>query len=366
MNRLRTRMLLVVAGLVSGVAAAQAGPLELKRVAADAKWVAHVDVDAAKASPVVMTFVKECLAACDDPEHCPAMTGEWGFNPAKDLHSVTVYGSQHGPRHAVAVIQVDVDQKKCLQRLGEKVDLETTEHGGTAIYTWTKCVADHHHHRAMAFAKPNLVILARNAKLVGAALDVLEGKAEDLSGKESLLTAKTPEGTVFSLRAVGLDQIPGEFPVLKSLTSLDYVAGERKDQWTKEVTVGTISEETANQLKTVAEGWRAFVSLFFRDQPELVKLLSRAQFTVDGKMVRASIQAPDQEVIAQIPTICKFLRHHWQWHHRMHEEMYHHGAESMGPSREKMREKMEAMHQRMHEMMSEKMDQMKPKHEQHD
>ena len=50
--------------LLSCAAVAQAGPVNFKSVPADAKWLAHVDVDAARSSTVVRAFFAAVLKEC--------------------------------------------------------------------------------------------------------------------------------------------------------------------------------------------------------------------------------------------------------------------------------------------------------------
>ena len=47
-------------GVLGWAVMAQAGPLEIKDVPANAKWVAHADLDAAHSSQVVQSFVQQC------------------------------------------------------------------------------------------------------------------------------------------------------------------------------------------------------------------------------------------------------------------------------------------------------------------
>lgn len=325
MKYTKTSLLLAVVGLLCWAAAAHASPLEPKFVAAEAKWLVHIDVDKAKTSPVVLTLIGECLARGKDVDKdTTSMGDEWGMNPAKDLHGITVFGTEHGPRHAIAILQATVDQEKCLKRLGEKVDYETTDYNGVKIYTWTKCFDDWARPRAMAFYKSDQVVFARNATLVRAGLDILEGKAANLGDKESPLTAKTPDGTFLFVRAMGLGEVKHR-PILKTLDSFSYVVAEHNEQWCETATIVTDSEATAGLLKQAVEGWRALVSLYFHEQPDFVKLLDRTKLSVEGKTVHGTFEAPDQDVIAQMPTFCKIIRH-WEWHHATYWEhhMRHH------------------------------------------
>jgi|SRR5262245_14281344 len=118
------RNLLVWAGAAAlglgGASAARAEPLKFDRIPADAKWIAHLDADAARSSKVIATVMKECLKPLDrdtisESSHtCPWLAGRFD-----KLRDVTLYGSRLGLRHGVAIVRGEWDKKVPQETPGE-------------------------------------------------------------------------------------------------------------------------------------------------------------------------------------------------------------------------------------------------------
>jgi len=74
---------------------AQAGSLDLKQVSADAKWAAHLDVDALTASSMFPKVRDQILKEHPEAESKLALVRNlWRFDPYTDLHGITIYGTQ--------------------------------------------------------------------------------------------------------------------------------------------------------------------------------------------------------------------------------------------------------------------------------
>lgn len=87
----------VVLGLAGSL---RAEPLNLEQVAANAKWVAHVDFDAMHGSSVAKDVREHFMKMHPKAEeHLAKIQEVWHFNPFHDLHGVTIYGAdQEGHR----------------------------------------------------------------------------------------------------------------------------------------------------------------------------------------------------------------------------------------------------------------------------
>ena len=79
-----------MAALLTMAAIGRAEPLDLKQVAADAKWVAHVHVDALRASVVVQKAYHKCMEMHKEAaEHLDKLPGKIGMDcqgPARLHH----------------------------------------------------------------------------------------------------------------------------------------------------------------------------------------------------------------------------------------------------------------------------------------
>lgn len=301
-----------------------AEPLKPENVAADAKWVAHFDGDAARSSPVMKKFCEECLK--DWPgshEWTTELREKWDINLYKDLHGITLYGPKVARHPHVAIVHITLNKEALLKKL-EKLCAETTKHGAHTIYTWTMHKEwKHARPISVALYKPDTLVVASNVELAKSALDVLDGKTPSLAGKKSPLTTDIPGGTILFARATDLEKAEhvGKFPVFKLLRQFSYAEGQRDGQWFGQFQVTTESPQVAEKVKEAWQGHVAAFWLFFHDQPGVLKLLDKLQFKVDGSTVHGTFEAPAAQVAEQMPAFCKAFKEHWKRHMEMCRKM---------------------------------------------
>ena len=116
---------------------ASAGPYQAKNVAADAKWVIHVDVDAIRDSHLVKKAFDTCPILKDSGKHFDMIRDKVGVDLRKDLHAITLYGPDSDKKHAVAIVFSTVNQKLLLEKANKATDHKVTKHGSIDIYSWT-------------------------------------------------------------------------------------------------------------------------------------------------------------------------------------------------------------------------------------
>lgn len=297
----------------------QAGPVNFQQVSADAKWVAHFDADAAKSSPVVKAFCDDCIKDMDAVKKWEEM--------CKKLHGITLYGTKIAPKQGVLIVHADIDKDALVTIIEKAPDHQTIDFEGHQIHTWTKHKDTKHAHTvAGTIYRPDTLVVACDVDQLKAALNVLEGKSPNLSGKDSPLADKVVEGTILLARAIDLDSAEGtgHFQVLKQLRSLRYAKGQHEGEWFGMIKVTGVSDDVVENLKEVFQGHRALVALHFADQPGVQKLLDKISICVDGKTLRVSFVAPAADVVAQVPAICKVFKEHREMHEMMCRQMMMH------------------------------------------
>jgi hypothetical protein len=336
--------------------AAQAGALNLEQISGNAQWLAHVDVDAMKASPVAKSFCEDCLK--DWPavrEDFKEFREKWGFSLCKDLQGITLYGTKIAPKHNVMIVKATFNKQAIVDRLTKTACLETSQHNDHTLYAWTKLKGTKYARKvAIAFFQEDTIVLASCVDLLKQALDTLDGKAPHLAGKDSPLAANVPDGAIFLARADGLQnaEVGDALSILKLFRQLNYVEGQREDRWFGELQVTAESEEVANKLKEIFQGHLAMLSLHFHDQPGAVKLIDKIQISVDGNVTHMTFEAPVQEVADQMGPFCKAMKEHWKWHMKTCKKMMY-----MKHMDRKMDGKMiEKMKEVMKDLMKEKME----------
>ncbi len=113
------RSILSAAGVLAVLAGvAQAGPIRTSRVAADAQWVVHVDMERINASPLGAMMRAEGgavnLGDFDD------VRTELGIDPLTDVRSVTLSGQRPDDEEPIIVIEATEALDNALARLPEE------------------------------------------------------------------------------------------------------------------------------------------------------------------------------------------------------------------------------------------------------
>jgi hypothetical protein len=152
-----------------------------------------------------------------------------------------------------------------------------------------------------------------------------------VAGTSSPLAANVMPGAIFLARAIDLkDSKAAQWhPALELVKSFDYEKGQDGGQWFGNFAVTTDSKSTAEKLEKVFEGYVAWVSLHAHRSPALVDMLGKVTFRVDNNVVTVANRLPADQVVAQMPEICKSMHEHFKWHMermnwhwRMHEKMH--------------------------------------------
>ena len=290
-------MALLTGAMVFGgsLRSAHAAPLDAADVATGAKWVFHVDFDAARASKVGEAIHAKALQNEHVKKALAKLHDELGFDPQKDLHGATVYGTTLMPHTGVLVLYATADKEKFMNHLKAKpdfIDLKTAD-GSHEVYTWTEergheqkdgehKDGDHKEagHRGpmhsgphkqtvwASFPKHGVAVFADSAVNLRAALDVIGGK-DGLSSSSSLLP-EAPKGTVFSGAVAGLTgaHLPSHLKVVAKIEGISFAAGESDGEDFDHIKVTMTETEVTKQVKAIIEGFQAMAALHLADHPE--------------------------------------------------------------------------------------------------
>ncbi|MDB6059700.1 MAG: hypothetical protein JWO95_3544, partial [Verrucomicrobiales bacterium] len=132
---MNTRSLLLAFAAVAFVSSSHAGSLQRADVPAEPGWVAHVDLDAVRPTPVGQFILQEM----DKPEvqrKFAAFNLIFNFDPRTQLHGMTVYGMTKSPEDGVLMVYGDFDAGR-LTKLAEAAhDYKSTTHNKHVIHNW--------------------------------------------------------------------------------------------------------------------------------------------------------------------------------------------------------------------------------------
>jgi Spy/CpxP family protein refolding chaperone len=307
------KMLLLGVGLalaagLGWTASARAEPLDPAQVSAEAKWLAHLDVDAMRASTVVQRAWKKGLETCPGAQaDLDKLRAKIGLEISKDVHGLTAYGMEPGKHTGVLIIHAKFDQKFLLDKAEKAPDHKVTKFESYDLHSWT---AKHHGHSRTvwgAFYKPDCLVFASGVDELKGALDVLEGKLP--GADDSPLKGDIKPGTTFLLRATGLSEAAAECKcqVAKYIRAVRVSTGENEGESFFSARVLTTSEERAGNLGDVVEGFKALAAWHVGDDARAKKLVDALHITTKGKALNIKWKAPADEVWWMLEKHAKWL-----------------------------------------------------------
>ena len=290
------------------------GALNTKVVAGDASWVAHVDVEAILTSELGKMF----LAAAEKKEGfakgIEAITKHLGCDPLKDIRGITAYGPRLGDRDAVVVVDATVASDKLVDLLKEKESYKSDKHREHVVHQWTetKKYSDKAESSYACFYDNKTVVIATGFKRLAAALDVLDGKADNLAKTNAIESLpEIAKGAFFVLAADKIVFPEGKAPraaILKGVSAASVQGGEVDGGAFISASVLAGNDKDAVNMRQFIQGFLA-LSAMLRQQEEFAALQDlgeKIDVGGEGKEVRVDATIPVKSVIR----ILTFIEEH--------------------------------------------------------
>ncbi len=315
------RILASVLALAVVWAAAQgamAAPLELKQVAADAKWLVHVDLDAVRASTVVQKAWQQAMEKHKDAQNkMNFVTAMLGMDPTKDVHGITSYGRQIGKPAAVTIVAAAFDPQRITTLTGALPGRESSKYGDYEILSWSGKHREHKWSVSATFRGRDQLVLADSVDNLKGGLDVLDGKSAALAPDDAL-AGNIPAGSTFLLRVQGIAaaDLHCAAPVAKHIDSFRLVSGESDGQSFLRARAVMTDADTAAAGLDVLEGWKAQAKLFCPDELGR-KLVAALNPKVDGNTLTILWSASADDVWSAVGEIRQAVAKHMA-RHRAH------------------------------------------------
>jgi hypothetical protein len=275
---------LAAAMLASAAVPLAAAPLDLTAVPADAKWLMHFDMDAARDSIVVQRAWERMLKMHPHAGGMMDMAAKMtGMDPRKDLRDVTAWGFDTDKRNGVMVVRGKVN-RELLEKMVEKAaDHKTMKHGDYTLHAWT-----HKGWRGRrgaqvvgAFHRDDVMVFGRAPDKVKAALDVLDGTAGGVNG-EGPLAGRVRPGSILVARAAAVDP-ETKCPVLKQGRAFRVAMGENAGQSFYRARLEMESRAAADAVEDVVKGFTALGRLRWGDDADALQLVNAVQVDVAGE-----------------------------------------------------------------------------------
>lgn len=303
----------LIAGFVLGVAAPAlvwGGTFQPQHIAADADWVMHLDMEAVESSDALQNLYEERVS-----EHQFVRSleeGRWDLQIdfQGEIRGVTLYGEKLSQLQGVLLLYMEEGSGNGSADVPDLPGHRTIAYQGEKLHTWS-WPGEKQPAFAAAFPQENLVVWAGNVELLKSAIDVLQGRAATLEDEETLLSADSPDGTVFLVRAAGVEkaeETKGE-PWVGGLRAFSYSEGVGDGKWFGNFVADTGTPQINKHVKSVVDGlisayWLAYGEK--QDPQEKQKPGSAMTVSVDGGNVKLHVEGSVNELAAE-------FRELWQW-----------------------------------------------------
>jgi hypothetical protein len=291
-----SRVAIVAAGMLAAVAAPlAAAPLDLGAVSADAKWLMHFDMDAARESVVVQRAWERMLKM---HPHAGGMmdmvTRMTGMDPRKDLRDATAYGLDTEKRNGVLIVRAKANREFLTRMVEKAADHKTIKHGDHTLHAWTHKRGRHAGPVVGAFHKDDVMVFARTEAAVASGLDVLDGRKAAVNG-DAPLAGRVRPGSIVVARATAVDP-DTKCPVLKQGKGFRVALGEHDGKSFYRARLEMASSAAADDVVDVVKGLTALASLRWGGEAETMKLVDGVKTVVTGDTCTISWDANAEQV----------------------------------------------------------------------
>ncbi|MCE9629693.1 MAG: hypothetical protein K8S94_03100 [Planctomycetia bacterium] len=284
-----------------------AAPLDLMAVSADAKWVMHVDMDAARDSTVLERTLAKAMKMHPGAGGMIDMAAKMsGMDPRKDLRDATAYGSDTDKKNGVLVVRGNAN-REFLTRMVEKApDHRTMTHEGHTLHGWTHKRGRHGGTVVAAFFKDDVLVFSRTEEATKAALDVLDGRKASVPA-DSPLAGRVRPGSIVVARASAVDP-DTKCPVLRKGEAFRVALGEHDRKSFYRARLEMNSAEAAAEVRDVVKGLASLASLRWGSDDSIMSLVKAVRMDVEGETCSISWEVPADDTW----TVVEKAMTHWE------------------------------------------------------
>jgi hypothetical protein len=278
-----------------------AGPFDSSKVAADAKWVIHLDADAFRKSAVGQYAIEKFLKPkLEENEQFKKLNLSINL---QNISGLTAYGPAFEKQpEGILVLTTTADVKKDLDTLvgmaalseNEKKDVVMLQEKPFLLYS----IKDQIY---VAPGGPgNSVIIAKSREMLEQGREVALGTGENLSKSKGLSDyPATNEKSFLMVMAEGFNEIEGIPPqahVLREAKGARVLLGEANENLFFNLVFKAKDESASTKIQQILQGIVALVSLSQPDK-DLTELASNSKVASAGSNVSVELKMPTAKAV---------------------------------------------------------------------
>ena len=288
--------------------AAFALSLDAAVIPANARWLAHVDIQAILGSDLLRALQR--LEPEFDFKSNPdlaEMRAMLGFDPFEEVKSLTAYGLPRDEEAAVVMIRTTAVAEGAFKLLELHLQRQAHVYGGIDMWKWSEG------HRGDAVftymaRKPGsdarLLLAAPNAHDLATGVNALRGEIDTLADEPGISTQMASGSLAFlsasgRLAELGHDQDARRIARMVDHVELSIV--EHDGAFGMDVQVTAHNPADAMAARQMLQGGLAFLSMAARNEPNaqaLLPLVNSLQITTEGSALRVRCSHDIDELVS--------------------------------------------------------------------
>lgn len=298
-------MAVAVAMLTGG---AMAGPANLGQIPADAKWVAHVDVEAITASGFAKGMMELIQAQAETvgQDKVNRATNIW--TKLQQVQGVTVMGFGLSRTGVMVANLKQYNAEEVLKMAGVDPSNPGQKHGELTIYSFTPRRGPDQE-AWLCLVSDKVIAGGNDLERLKQVLSLLGGKGGSLNATDALGKLLQPSAGSFMV-AAGQNPKPaaadGEVvdstfqAILRRSQDGRIEIGQNGENLFGSLTLTLGTEADAKSLVQIAEGMLAVVRLQAQNDPKMAQMAEAVKVVSEGKVISGAMAWPAADVLAKM------------------------------------------------------------------
>ena len=270
--------LFTLLSLTLAITTGQAAKVDKINISKDAKFVAHLDLDAFRASGIGATMLKR-MRQEEGKEKLDALIEIIGFDPLTAIQSATLSGNGEED-NAILVVRHKGDSTKLLAFMKLHEHYRKTEHGKHEIHG----AGDRRDGERgyVSFVNDTTAVLAPSRELAAKAIDLVNGKGAATQVPPSLDMISKEAKSVFLMAYADVESLKehiDDVNVSQMAKKAALVLGGSDGNLVLSLAVDAYSADTAEQMEAMVNGLIGFARLGQEENPEIKDILKGMKVT---------------------------------------------------------------------------------------
>ena len=272
------KTLFTLLGLTLAMTAGQAAKVDKINISKDAKFVAHLDLDAFRASKIGTTILEKVRQE-EGREKLDALVEIIGFDPLTAIQSATLSGNGEED-NGILVVRHKADSTKLLAFMKLDEHYRKTEHGKHEIHGAGDRGDGERGY--VSLVSDTTAVLAPNREQAAKAIDLVNGKgaAKQVPPRLDMISKKAK--SVFLMAYADVESLKehiDDVNVSQMVKQAALALGESDGKLVLSLAVDAYNADTAEQMEAMVNGLIGFARLGQEENPEIKDILKGLKVT---------------------------------------------------------------------------------------